>query len=80
MTVLAFPGSLCASFFIVNWWYTTVDRSYSRHIVCRVRMVVFCPVIRTVNSTSHYTLKTLYRSYFTLSANIELQVYSVTCF
>jgi hypothetical protein len=34
----------------------------------------------TVNSTSDYTLKTLYRSYFKgISANSELQVYSVTC-
>jgi hypothetical protein len=35
---------------------------------------------RTVNSTSDYTLWILYRSYFKgISANIELQVYSVTC-
>jgi hypothetical protein len=36
--------------------------------------------IGTVNSTSDYTLWTLSRSYFKgISANIELQVYSVTC-
>jgi hypothetical protein len=34
----------------------------------------------TVNSISDYTLWTLYRFYFKgISANIELQVYSVTC-
>jgi hypothetical protein len=34
----------------------------------------------TVNSTSDYTLWTLYRSYFKgISANIELQIYSLTC-
>jgi hypothetical protein len=32
----------------------------------------------TVNSTSDYTLKNLCRSYFK-DANIDLQVYSVTC-
>jgi hypothetical protein len=33
-----------------------------------------------VNSTSDYTLWALYRSYFKcIRANIELQVYSVTC-
>jgi hypothetical protein len=37
-------------------------------------------VAGTLNSTSDYTLRTLYRSYFkTISDNIELQVYSVTC-
>jgi hypothetical protein len=35
-------------------------------------------VDRTVNSTSDYTHRTLYRSYFQgFSANIEIQVYSV---
>jgi hypothetical protein len=34
----------------------------------------------TVNSTSDYTLWTLYHSYFKgISANIELQLYSMTC-
>jgi hypothetical protein len=33
-----------------------------------------------LNSTSDYALWTLYRSYFQgISANIELQVYNVTC-
>jgi hypothetical protein len=36
--------------------------------------------ICTVNSTSDYTLWTLYRSYFKgIKANTELQVLSVTC-
>jgi hypothetical protein len=36
--------------------------------------------ICTVNSTSDYTLRTLYRSYFNgIRANIELQVYSMMC-
>jgi hypothetical protein len=37
-------------------------------------------VTRTINSTSDYALWTLYSSYFDgIRANIELQVYSVTC-
>jgi hypothetical protein len=42
----------------------------------RLMMKLLC----TVNSTSHCTPWTLYRSYLKgINANIELQVYSVTC-
>jgi hypothetical protein len=42
--------------------------------------IIICGFVRTVNSTSNFALWTLYRSYVRgISANIELQVYSVTC-
>jgi hypothetical protein len=44
------------------------------------KFIVWCAVDCTFNSISDYTLCTLHRSYFNrISANIELQVYSVTC-
>jgi hypothetical protein len=43
------------------------------------RGILFYSVKDVQNSTSGYTLRTLYRSYFYGIAYIELQVYSVTC-
>jgi hypothetical protein len=44
------------------------------------KIVIIMLGIRTVNNTSDYTLKTSYCSYFKgISANIELQMYNVTC-
>jgi hypothetical protein len=43
-------------------------------------IIILSKIVGTVNSTSDYTLWTLYLSYFKgISANIELQVYGVTC-
>jgi hypothetical protein len=42
--------------------------------------ILYICIICTVNSTSDYTLWTLYRSYFEgIRSKIELQVYNVTC-
>jgi hypothetical protein len=66
--------------FLENGIISTLRQVYVFHVLYN-KLFIFGNLLKcTVNSTSDYTLWTLYRSYFKdNSANIELNVHTVTC-
>jgi hypothetical protein len=80
----------CSLYINIFFVVLQLSSNFNVHIIClhffedakgKLRFIKQERNNSTVNSTSDYTLWTLYRSYFKgISANIELQVYNVTCF